>query len=202
MSAHYSKWNLNTYLGTPYFQAFLPEHYPVSLMLQKARAFRRLPPNLRALAGKAKQWVVKNGGDLSEVNRWYDAAGNELDPDTGRVLTDEEIDAQWQDDPDLLHVPMSDIPTPPDRLPDPETWVPPTIEATADEDRPPSEEQLRRDIASHGYARTAAEYGIAEGDLPQGVEPLKAMPDEEGGEGDEEVLGIATGELYNGPPVS
>lgn len=194
MTAHYSKFNLNTYLGTPYFQAQLPESYPVSLVLQKSRAYRRLPPNLRKLAVESKRWAERNGAKPDGINEWYDALGNELDPDTGHVFTDDEINAQW----DALNLdtddqPISDIPLPRGGFPDPNTWSPPPIEVTPDEDGPPSDEQLRQDIASHGYEAVSKTYGIPIKKLPKGVERLK-MVDADG----EEILGIATGELYKG----
>ena len=53
MSAHFDKYGLNTYYAMPYFHAHIPANYPLSVILQKCRAFRRLPPNLRKLSEKA-----------------------------------------------------------------------------------------------------------------------------------------------------
>src|SRR5437762_5231118 len=97
MSAHFSKWSLNTYSWTPYFEAHIPANYPVSLVMQKCRAHRRLPPRLRELSALAKQWAQrvhppnKNEG----MDQWYDDEGRELNPYTGKRLTDKEIDADW-----------------------------------------------------------------------------------------------------------
>jgi hypothetical protein len=54
MSAHFSKFGLNTYNATPYFRAHVPAGYPLGDVLVKGRAFRRLPPRLRELSGLAK----------------------------------------------------------------------------------------------------------------------------------------------------
>ena len=166
VSAHYSKFYLNTYAGTPYFQAHLPPDYPIFLVLQKARAFRRLPKNIKLLAGLAKQWAALHSDDEDDPNGsadWYDANNNELDPSTGKRLTDKEIDEHWQGSGAVLGT-VLDIPTPPGGFADPDEWEPPP-EPVA-ERRRPSDAQLLSDIASHGRARTAEEYGIPESDLP------------------------------------
>jgi hypothetical protein len=162
MSAHFSKFCLNTYQGTPYFAANVPDDYPLSLVLQKCRAFRRLPPNLRKLAALAKEWAAKHHPDLvKEAEDWYDAAGNELDPGSGERLADGEIDAQWAgiDPPDIE---VRDIPVPAGGFPDPETWQPQeqTVADGGDDPDRPTEARILGDIASHGRARTAREYGI------------------------------------------
>lgn len=200
MSAHFSKFSLNTYLGTPYFQAHLPEGYPISAILMKSKAFRWLPPDLHQLAILSKQWDKKNGRGGGVIGQYYDEDGNELNPDTGAKLTDMEIEAQWLPDPALASVPFTDIPVPAGGFPDPLTWTPPPIEVTPDKDEPPSEEQLRSDIASHGYERVSKEYGIPIENLPKGVKPVEPAPVAEG-DGDGEIVGIATGENYTGPPL-
>jgi len=97
MSAHYSKCGLNTYYATPYFQAHIPADYPLSLVLQKSRAFRRLPPRLRELSELAKKWARRHYPPTIGVDdkQWYDDDGYELNPNTGQRLTDKEIDAEW-----------------------------------------------------------------------------------------------------------
>lgn len=169
MSVYFSKFLLNTYSGTPYFQAHVPEGYPISPVLQKCRAFRRLPPNLRKLSALSKRWAARSGGAIADIEAWYDAAGNELDPGTGVPLTDEQIDAQWSgiDPPD---VEVTDIPVPDGGFPDPETWIPPEPGGDADEDADegddrPTEAQVRADVASHGLKRAAQEYGISDEEL-------------------------------------
>lgn len=166
MSAHFSKFLLNTYCGTPYFRAHVPEGYPTSRVLQKCRAFRRLPPNLRHLSALAKQWAERNHAVDEDMRNWYDAAGNELDPSSGKPLTDEEIDAQWRPDPGLSELKVEDIPVPEGGFPDPGTWRPKEV-TDADEDTSdgPTEAQILSDIAGHGRTRTAQEYGVPEEDL-------------------------------------
>lgn len=156
MSAYYSKFALNTYAWTPYFQAAVPADYPLPAVLQAAHAFRRLPPNLRELAAESKKWALANGFDPAEIDRWYDAQGYELDPETGRRLTDREVDAQWPDPPSPA--PGPDLPASAAGFMDPTTWQPPADTGAAD---PPSDEQILEDVASHGIARTEAEYGIS-----------------------------------------
>ena len=160
MSAHYSKYALNTYNWTPYFQAFVPAGYPVDAVLRKSRAFRRLPPNLRSLAEHAKEWAEANNPPASQIDNWYDPQGNELDPDTGRRLTDAEIDAQWEDDPDIINLAVGDIPLPVGGFPDPATWKPPTILA-APPLSAPDKLQILDDVAARGVAATEALYGIS-----------------------------------------
>ncbi len=92
MSTHYSKFALNTYAMTPYFQSQLPDGYPINLVLQKSRAFRRLPPNLRKLAALAKKWAIRTYPDtpmgMIDIKGWYDEEGYELNPATGKRMTD------------------------------------------------------------------------------------------------------------------
>jgi hypothetical protein len=171
MSVYFSRFNLNTYSGTPYFQAHCPADYPLSRVLQKCRAFRRLPPNLRGLSALAKKWAAKHYPYVvEEVGHWYDAAGNELDPGAGEPLTDEQIDAQWQPDPGLDELEVADIPVPEGGFPDPETWRPKhevdadTEDADDESDRP-TEAQILGDIAGHGRALAARTYGIPDEQL-------------------------------------
>lgn len=162
MSIYYSKWDLNTYKGTPYFEAHCPPDFPVNLALQKCRAFRRLPPTLRELSARAKAWAAKHYPYVVEdVSRGYDAAGNELDLSSGKPLTDAQIDAQWPwPAPD---VEVTDIPLPAGGFPDPEAWQPPEVPGGGDEpgdEDGPTEGQIRSDIASHGLTRAARDYGV------------------------------------------
>ena len=165
MSIHFSRYLLNTYSGTAYFAAHVPPDYPLSLVLQKCRAFRRLPANLRRLSGLAKRWAQRNGGVPVGIGEAYDSAGNELDPATGVRLTDAQIDAQWSPDPSLDGFEVEDIPEPAGGFADPVTWRP-EVEADPDAgDDGPSEAQILADIESHGRARAAAEYGVSAADL-------------------------------------
>lgn len=173
MSIYYSKWNLNTYKGTPYFAAHCPADYPLNFVLLKCRAFRRLPPSLRELSALAKTWAAQNWPVVvEEMNRWYDAAGNELDPSSGKRLTDEQIDAQWRSDPGLDELKVEDIPVPEGGFPDPETWEP-KGRADADQDEGdedgPTEAQIQSDIAGHGRARVARTYGVPDADSDEGL---------------------------------
>jgi hypothetical protein len=91
MTVHYSRYGLNTYCGMPYFWEQIPADYPLHHVLQKCRAFRRLPPNIRELAGLAKRWFEKHdpNAEFSDIDRWYDKDGYELDFGSGKRLTDE-----------------------------------------------------------------------------------------------------------------
>lgn len=162
MSAHFSKFMLNTYSATPYFRAHVPDEYPLSLVLQKCWAFRRLPPNLKELSRRAKAWAIRTYPDASrDIEEWYDAEGYELWPGTGIRLTDEEIDSQWNPDGYPHEFVVSDIPIPHGGFADPETWEEPEKEEDpVDPDDIPSPAQLASDVASRGLARTADEYGM------------------------------------------
>lgn len=167
MSAHYSRFSLNTYSVAPYFQEHLPEGYPLPLVLQKARAFRRLPPNLRKLSEGAKRWMQRMNPDepagLPYIDQWYDDEGYELDPSTRSRLTDQDIDKMWGDDPSLDALELGDIPEPEGGFPDPDTWEPPPPpEEDPDEDERISREQLMADIKSHGREYVARDYGLGE----------------------------------------
>jgi len=167
MSIYYDKFGLNTYYGTPYFQAQLPQGYPLGFVLQKCRAFRRLPPNLRKLSALAKRWEnrkwPKSPIDTWSIERWYDADGYELDPDTGRRLTDAEIDAGWGSPAtEFAEFATQDIPIPPGGFPDPDTWEEPVKKEVFDPEDCPSLAQLASDVMSRGVKATAEEYGISE----------------------------------------
>ncbi len=163
MSVYYDKFGLNTYYGTPYFAAHLPAGYPLSPTLQKCRAFRRLPSNLRELAEKSKQWAIKNGWKPHGIDQWYDPQGYELNPVTGKRLTDAQIDAEWDTyhpDLGLDDFTVHDIPAPSGGFPDPGTWQPPeeTQEEPEDDDAP-SIEKILEDIQDRGWERALEEYG-------------------------------------------
>lgn len=187
MSAYYSKFLLNTYDATPYFQAQMPPDYPLPLVLQKCRAFRRLPPNLRRLSRLARRWALRtdpNRWKEAEEQGWYDSQGNELDPDTGQRLTDAEIDAQWGHndfgpDPILDALTVTDIPVPEGGFADPDTWEEPEPEEQGswawgrhwpDGVDVPTRIQLLWDVYTKGAAATAAYYGIPEDQLPVEME--------------------------------
>jgi len=165
MSAHYSIWSLNSYHATPYFESHLPPGYPTGQVLQKCRAFRRLPPNLRQLAANAKRWANRVlPGNWQGIAEWYDEQGYELNPTTGQRLTDAEIDAEWDTMAlGLDNFQVKDIPLPAGGFPDPDTWEAPAEEEEEDEDRDkgPDEAQLLRDILSHGQEYTARYYGVS-----------------------------------------
>lgn len=166
MSVHYSQYGLNTYLGTPYFKSQIPTGYPLRETLEKCRAFRRLPNHLKELSALAKRWWAVHGttDQASDISSWYDAQGNELDPDTGKPLTDAEIDADWAQWP-VPTLQVKDIPIPKGGFADPDTWEEPL--ASADTERHhPSEEQLLNEMESHGVEATAKEYGLTVDQLP------------------------------------
>ena len=157
MSAHYSKFALNTYAGTPYFEANLPAGYPIHKVLQKSRAYRRLPPNLRELSRLAQQWADRVGRYYVGIEEWYDEDGYELDPASGQRLTDREIDGEWDliDDGSLDNFVVKDIPR--SKFTDPLTWDRPQVLIT--EDRPTAK-QIKRDVLARGSAAVAKEYGV------------------------------------------
>ena len=163
MSAHFSKYNLNSYGGVPYFEAHAPVDYPLSLTLQKCRAFRRLPPRLRELAALAKRWAIRVYGPpagIPGIERWYDDEGNEIDSITGEPLTDEQIDAEWGDQTDLDDFEVKDIPLPAGGFVDPDTWEPEEEpEEEEDEYEGPTEAQIAREVDS-GRERAMKYYGI------------------------------------------
>jgi hypothetical protein len=166
-SPHCSKFDLNTYASMPYFEANIPEDYPLRDVMGKCRRFRNLPPHLIELSKRAKEYAAKNFPVVvREVSKWYDDEGNELDPDTKKPLTDDEVNAMWigidQDDFEV-----KDIPIPSGGFPDPSTWKQSPSEPDESHKRyVPSKERLLMDIESHGRARTADEYGIPVEELP------------------------------------
>lgn len=167
MSIHFSTYLLNTYSGTPYFAAHIPADYPLSLVLQKAKAFRNLPPNLQQLSTLSKRWAQKNGATIPGIERHYDDAGRELDPPSGLPLTDNQIAAQWPPDPTIDEFKPEDVPIPDGGFPAPESWVaapainPDEPGETGEADR----SQILADIESHGRIRTAQEYGVPTEDM-------------------------------------
>jgi hypothetical protein len=163
MSAHFDKYGLNTYYATDYFHAHIPADYPLSRVLQKSRAFRRLPPRLRELSALAKRWAYQVRpfpAVIGGIERWYDDDGYELNPATGQRLTDEEIDAQWREpNPELAAFVVEDIPLPAGGFADPDTWEPTPVPEEIDiVDRGLTMDGVLSDIASRGRERTAAEY--------------------------------------------
>lgn len=160
MSLHYSKHQLNTYWGTEYFRAHAPEAYPVEMVAQKCRAFRRLPPRLRELAETSKRWARKNRPDaLVDIKLWYDDEGYELNPATGQRLTDAEIDAEWgAPSPTIANFRVVDIPA--THLSDPDSWQPPPEpEEDTGDDGDFTKDQLLSWIRSHGRARVIEDFG-------------------------------------------
>jgi hypothetical protein len=117
------------------------------------------------LSGLAKRWAVRTyapPNDFGGINRWYDDEGYELEPGSGRRLTDEEIDAQWvrwQDD-ELDKFKAQDIPIPAGGFADPDTWEPPPPEEETVDRSGMTEEDILNDIESHGRDATAQEYGV------------------------------------------
>jgi len=167
MSIYYSKFDLNTYRSTPYFEVHIPKDYPLCLVMQKCRAFRRLPNHLRKLSRLAKKWAVLNGpSGRQEIDKWYDSSGNELDPKTGRKLTDAEIDALWGPDPSLDQFLVTDISIPSGGFADPSTWKIPPGSVVMDDDDYPDKAELLAGIATRGREATAAAYGIPIKELP------------------------------------
>lgn len=160
MSAHYSKFGLNTYNGAAYFKAHIPADYPLEEVLQKCRAFYRLPPTLRELCALSKAWCQLQPGDIDEIDAWYDSAGRELNPLTGQRLTDEEIDAQWNDNKALAMFKVTDIPLPPGGFADPNTWEEPIEEVSELDPDFPDEDKIVADIKSHGREYNIRYWGV------------------------------------------
>lgn len=159
MSAYYSRYNLNTYKNTPYFEAHIPDGYELGAVLAKSRAFRRLPNNLKELAMLSKQWETTHGRVDTHISQYYDDEGYELDLETGNRLTDEEIDAQWDDSPILDKFHIEDIPVPSGGFPDPDTWVKPTADS-ADQTKE-REKTLLGMIANRGREYVAHDAGVS-----------------------------------------
>jgi len=163
MSAHYSKYLLNTYAATPYFQAQMPKDYPLYKVLRKSKTFHNLPPQLKNLAALAKEWAIRNTEPPSPagwigIEKWYDKQGYELDPATGQRLSASEIAAQWKPEPELDDFIVEDITVPHTGFPDPTTWKE-SKEASSPGERP-SEKQLLRDLTVRGSKATARTYGL------------------------------------------
>ena len=167
MSAHFSKWLLNTYSATPFFQAHVPAEYPLSLVMIKSRTFHGLPRRVQELAGLAKAWTCRHSphpAGIEGIEQWYDAEGFELEPDSGRRLTQEEVAAEWAV---LGYGPTepveADIPIPSGGFADPLEWLPPPEDEPELVDRTDlKEDQILRDIASRGRDWTAGAYGVPE----------------------------------------
>jgi hypothetical protein len=170
MSIHYSKFDLNTYCGSPYFRAHAPADYPVQRVLEECRSFRRLPPRLRELSALAKGWTIAHSeypAGIEGIEHYYDGEGYELDPYAGRRLTDAEIDAEWPPpDARTAALAVKDIPAPPGGFADPATWEEPPPPPDPDRDDPGiSLAKLTQDIGSHGREYVAKEYGVPRGVL-------------------------------------
>lgn len=177
MSVYFSKVDLNTYRTTSYFRAHIPDNYPINLVLQKCRAFRRLPPNLRHLSAMAKRWTLKNYPDtVRGVSEWYDDEGYEIEPGTTRRLTDAEIDAQWNNPyPALANFTVVDIPAV--QFADPDTWQPPPEPEEPSEYDGQSEEDILRDIRGFGREYVAKDHGIPLEDITTDEELARAVMD-------------------------
>lgn len=171
MSIHFSKFSLNTYYGSPYFIAHVPEDYPVGLVLIKGRAFRRLPPRLRKLSALAKKYECRRSPfpfAIRDMENWYDDEGYELNPETKERLTDEELDAQWgEPGADLAALLVKDIPEPEGGFADPDTWEEPPEPEEPSPYEGPDLGQLLRDIESHGLRYVARYYGVPTDQLPK-----------------------------------
>lgn len=183
MSQHYSRYLLNTYSATPYFRANIPSDYPLDGVLTACRSFRKLPANLRKLAGLAKQWASRvypvsdydqANGRFDGIDRWYDDAGNELDQATGQPMTDQEIEAQWANyGPPDATLATQDISIPADGFPDPDTWEPQPVTEASQPDDGLTEEQVLSDISSRGIDATARAYGVQ----PEELDGVKSVKD-------------------------
>ena len=169
VSAHFSKYLLNSFAATAYFEAHCPPDYPVSRVLIASRAFRNLSPRLRELALLSNVWLQRQPGGadvMEEMSRWYDAEGYELDPGSGRRLSIPVILADWGEVGNTLPSAVSeDIPLPLGGFADPLVWEPPPV---ADDPELVDRtgfmvERLLSDIASRGRRRTAEEYGVPPG---------------------------------------
>jgi hypothetical protein len=169
MTAHYSRFLLNTYSGTPYFASQMPKGYPLDFILQQARSFRRLPPNLRELANRAGDWAVRHDAIPYDIENYYDGDGNELDPRDGHKMTDKEIDADWQRlGYRVTTGRLIDIPIPPGGFADPKTWEPPPRpRVEVKRDIPLNEEILRREMKERGREWVIRTYGLTEDEIPR-----------------------------------
>jgi|SRR5579884_4276002 len=180
--AHYSKFMLNSAAETPYFAAHVPEGFPLERVLGASRALRRLPPNLAQLSRLAKQWRDSHGGldpmYAEELARWYDADGFELNPATGRRLTDEEIDAVWgayPDDDETRSLRGVDIPLPEGGFADPRTWSLPPPEPSLVDRSGLTEAKILADIASRGRDCVIATYAAPQRSYSSDAELARAI---------------------------
>lgn len=172
MSIYYSRFNLNLHPRTPYFQAHLPPGYALDQVMLACKSYRRLPPNLRALSELSKRWGMAHwgwSGDPNGSDGWYDKDGYELDPNTGKRLSDAENDALWTGQPSLDSSAAVDVPIPHGGFPDPATWEPLPESAEPSDDDYPDVAQLKSDVASHGLKRTAEVYGMTQRDLLEAI---------------------------------
>lgn len=162
MSAHFSRYNLNTYCHSPYFRACLPAGYPTGAAMIAARRHRALPPNLRELSSLAKRYELRAHGEdaYKFMGDAYDDDGYELAIGTSRRLTRKEINDEWDalltEDVD----PPPDVPVPEGGFPDPDAWEPPAPEPDGPDPDAPTEADLIRDIQGYGRDRVASEYDI------------------------------------------
>lgn len=169
MSAHYSKFYLNVHRTSPYFHAHLPPDYPLDKVIMACRAYRRLPPNLRELSELSAKWKQRVWGtstDENTVDGWYDEDGSELNPSTGKKLTDKEIDAEWER-LGPIDIDIEDIPIPEGGFANPDTWEPEPEGVGLCDRSELTEEGIVNDVASLGLERTAREYGIPSSWLPR-----------------------------------
>lgn len=169
MSAYYSKFLLNTYAMTPYFQAHMPESYQLYKVLRKSRTFHNLPPKLRELSALAKQWAIRHYGPPAgaiDIEMWYDAEGFEINPDTGIRLTADEIASEWKPEPELDDFVVVDLEEPAGGFADPTTWKE-KVEEPEDEDYHPSPAQVLSDLESHGSKAVATTYGLPEAEADE-----------------------------------
>jgi hypothetical protein len=173
MSGHYSKFNLNTYLGTPYFQAHCPKDYPVDRVLLACRIYHNLPENLQKLASLSKHWEMRHRDQdsIAEIDKWYDDEGYELNPSTGERMTEDAIEESWagcyNPPPDEGQYRTMDITIPPEGFADPNTWEPEEKEPDLVDREDLTEAQILSDIASRGFKATAKEYGVPDKWLPE-----------------------------------
>ena len=162
---HYSKYKLNTYSTTPYFEAHVPEDYPLSDVMLASRRFHDLPPRLRELSALAKRWAVRNypyPAGIQGIEEYYDDQGYELDTRTGERMSDAVLNEEWGKVLDKVKRNVVDIPLPPGGFADPDTWdrPPEPEEEDPDADQGITEKQLLEDIRLNGRERVVKEHGI------------------------------------------
>ena len=166
---YYSKYSLNTYYSTPYFESHIQQGYPLHDVLQTCGKFLALPPNLRRLSEASRKWAenVPVEEELGAtvppgIENYYDNSGHEIDPETGDILTDSQINELWGANRIRLSR-VEDIRA--GKLSDPLTWrlITQGFEASAPR---PSPHQLMLDIASHGRDRVMKDYGLTASQLP------------------------------------